>query len=68
MPPVFAAVVHTLPNHLHDLGEGDNIVGQVGDLAHLSTEIEDFLTRTKRYKRGAAKIPFLIFKKKKSQL
>ena len=29
VPPVLAVVVEPLPDHLHDLGEGDHVVGQV---------------------------------------
>jgi hypothetical protein len=32
--PVLAVVVQALPDHLHDLREGDHVVGEVGDLAH----------------------------------
>ena len=35
MSPVLAVVVEPLPDHLHDLGEGDHVVGEVGDLRHL---------------------------------
>ena len=33
--PVLAVIVEPLPDHLHDLGEGDHVVGQVGNLRHL---------------------------------
>lgn len=32
--PVLAVVVRPLPNHLHDLREGDDVVGEIGDLRH----------------------------------
>ncbi|KAH9402901.1 hypothetical protein TYRP_015664 [Tyrophagus putrescentiae] len=32
--PVLAVVVQALPDDLHDLAEGDHVVGEVGDLAH----------------------------------
>ena len=35
VPPVLAVIVEPLPDHLHDLGEGDHVVGQVGNLRHL---------------------------------
>ncbi len=35
MSPVLAVVIEPLPDHLHDLGEGDHVVGQVGNLRHL---------------------------------
>lgn len=34
MPPVLAVVIEPLPNHAHDLGEGNDIVGEVSDLRH----------------------------------
>ena len=35
MPPVLAVVIQPLPDHLHYLGEGYHVVGQVGNLGHL---------------------------------
>ncbi|KAF3846644.1 hypothetical protein F7725_003722 [Dissostichus mawsoni] len=32
--PVLAVVVEPLPDHAHDLAEGDHVVGEVGDLGH----------------------------------
>lgn len=32
--PVLAVVVCSLPDHLHDLGKRDDVVGEVGDLRH----------------------------------
>lgn len=34
MPPVFAVIIEPLPYHLHYLGEGHHIVGQVRYLGH----------------------------------
>ena len=34
MSPVFAMIVESLPNHLHDFCEGHHIVSEVGDLRH----------------------------------
>ena len=33
--PVLAVVIESLPDHLHDLGEGDHVVGEVSNLGHL---------------------------------
>ena len=33
--PVLAVVIESLPDHLHDLREGDHVVSQVGYLRHL---------------------------------
>ena len=35
VPPVLAVIVEPLPDHLHDLGEGDHVVSQVSNLRHL---------------------------------
>ena len=35
MSPVLAVVIQSLPDHLHDLGEGDHVVGEVSNLRHL---------------------------------
>ena len=37
VPPVLAVVVNPLPDHLHDLGEGDHIIRQISDLRHERT-------------------------------
>ena len=34
MPVVFAVVIESLPNHLHDLRKGHHVVRQVRDLRH----------------------------------